>query len=129
MPVALAVDAPLREGVGGLEGELLRAPDPDPLGEPVGVAECVEERDRVKVPLGVLDCEALPLPLLPPLSVGVAVEEEEGEEDVDGEASVGRWEALADTVGEEPKEGSTEGEGPRLPETVGVMVWVTEAAR
>ena len=90
--VALAVVTPLREGVGGLEGDRLRIPDPDPLGKPVGVAECVEERDSVQVLRGDREMGGLALalpPPPPPLPVAVVVEEVEGEGDTVGEAMVG----------------------------------------
>jgi hypothetical protein len=55
----------------------------------VRVVDEVEDLDRVSVASGLLEVEALPLPLLHPLSVGEAVEEWEGEGVVEGVAGVG----------------------------------------
>ncbi len=128
-PVALAVPAPLREGVGGVEGDLLRTPDPDPLGVPVGVAESLEERDRVGTPLGDLDGGGVALPLPPPLSVAVVVDEVEGGLEAEGEAMVGMWEALGGTLALGGREVVMEGEAWMVLDRVEVMVWVTEGAR
>ena len=90
----------------------------------------VEERDSVRVPLGVLELEELPLPLLPPLPVAVVVEEVEGEEVMEGEAWVGMWEARGEglRVGSSG-EAEAEWVGEDVPDRVGVMLCVAEVAR
>ncbi len=130
VPVAVTLPPPLRVGVGGLEGEVLRPPDLDPLLDLVRVVEEVEERDSVRVPRGDLVVEGLALAVHPPLPVAVGVEEAEGEVDTEGVPGVGTWEALGDTVGVGwGGVGVRVGEPAKDPDRVGVMVWVTEEAR
>ncbi len=81
---------PELDGEGRLEGDLLRPPDADPVREPLGVVEMVAESVCVPMLLGLLELDPLPLPLLPPLSVGEVVEESEGEGDTLGVAGVGK---------------------------------------
>ena len=113
-----------RVGEGRLDAEAAFA------GLPVGAPVDVEERDSVRVPLGVLELEELPLPLLPPLPVAVVVEEVEGEEVMEGEAWVGMWEARGEglRVGSSG-EAEAEWVGEDVPDRVGVMLCVAEVTR
>ena len=81
------------------------------------------------VALGVLEFEPLPLPLLPPLSVGEVVEEVEGEEEGEGVAGVGKKDTVAGMDGEMDTDGVPLVVELRDTDRVEVMVWVTEVGR
>jgi len=129
LPVPLLT--PVLEGEGGLEGDLLRPPDADPVREPLGVVEMVGESVCVPMALGVLELDTLPLPLLPPLAGGGGGEEGGGGGDRRGGAGVGKTEREA--VGQAEVDADTVPltvpPTPRVGDSVAVMVWVTEVGR
>lgn len=122
----LAVPPPLLVPVVVWEGDLLPPPDAVPLRVALVVLEVVGDRVRVELPLGDLEVDALGLMVPPPLPVAVAAGEREGGGRVEGEA---QRELEGGRLKVGGFEGVMEGEACRVPELVGVVLWVAEPGR